>query len=35
KVVHMLQRHNIEGRSPEMIADALKDAFATFCRKTA
>lgn len=35
KVVHMLQRHHIEGRSPEMIADALKDAFETFCRKSA
>ena len=31
KVVHMIQRHHIEGRSPEMIAENLKDAFDTYC----
>lgn len=31
KVVHMIPRHHIEGRSPEMIAENLKDAFDTYC----
>ncbi len=31
KVVHMIQRHHIEGRTPEMIAENLKEAFDTFC----
>jgi putative YphP/YqiW family bacilliredoxin len=31
KVVHMVERHHIEGRTPEMIADNLKDAFNTYC----
>lgn len=31
KVVHMIQRHHIEGRSPEMIAENLKQAFDTYC----
>lgn len=31
KVVHMIPRHQIEGRSPEMIAENLKDAFDTYC----
>jgi putative YphP/YqiW family bacilliredoxin len=31
KLVHMLQRHDIEGRSPEMIAAALTGAFDTHC----
>ncbi len=31
KVVHMIQRHHIEGRSPEMIAENLKEAFDTYC----
>lgn len=35
KVVHMLQRHHIEGRSPQMIAENLKEAFETYCRKNA
>ena len=35
KVVHMLQRHHIEGRSPQMIAENLKEAIAAHCQKTA
>ena len=35
RVVHMLQRHHIEGRSPQMIAENLREAFETHCRKTA
>ena len=31
KLVHMLERHHIEGRSAEMIADNLKYAFDTYC----
>ncbi len=31
KVVHMLHRQNIEGRSAEEIAKDLKDAFNTYC----
>jgi putative YphP/YqiW family bacilliredoxin len=31
KVVYMMQRHHIEGRSPEMIAENLKDAFDALC----
>ena len=31
KVVHMIPRHHIEGRSPDMIAENLKDAFNTYC----
>jgi putative YphP/YqiW family bacilliredoxin len=31
KVVHLIPRHHIEGRSPEMIAENLKDAFNTYC----
>ena len=31
KVVHMIPRHHIEGRSPEMIAQNLKDAFDEYC----
>ncbi len=31
KVVHMVQRHHIEGRTPEMIAGNLKDAFDEYC----
>jgi len=31
KVVHMIERHNIEGRSAEMIADNLKNAFEQHC----
>lgn len=31
KLVHMLERHHIEGRSAEMIADHLKMAFDQFC----
>ncbi len=30
-LVHMLERHHIEGRSAEMIADNLKHAFDTYC----
>ncbi|MSR74844.1 MAG: BrxA/BrxB family bacilliredoxin [Planctomycetes bacterium] len=33
RLVHMLQRHDIEGRSPEMIAATLTAAFDTHCAK--
>lgn len=31
KLVHMIERHNIEGRSAQMIADNLMGAFETYC----
>lgn len=31
KLVHMIERHNIEGRSAQMIADNLITAFETHC----
>ena len=31
ELVHMLERHHIEGRSAEMIADNLKDCFNQIC----
>ncbi len=31
KLVHMIERHNIEGRSAQMIADNLMGAFNTHC----
>ena len=31
KLVHFIERHHIEGRSAEMIADNLKDCFEQFC----
>lgn len=31
KVVHMIPRHHIEGRTPQMIAENLRDAFDTYC----
>ena len=31
ELVHMIERHNIEGRSEQMIADNLKGAFAEHC----
>lgn len=31
KLVHFVERHHIEGRSAEMIADNLKAAFEEFC----
>lgn len=31
KVVHMVERHNIEGRPAQMIAANLRQAFETFC----
>jgi putative YphP/YqiW family bacilliredoxin len=31
ELVHMLERHHIEGRPAEMIADNLKDAYQEFC----
>lgn len=31
KLVHMIERHHIEGRSAQMIADHLKSAFEEFC----
>ena len=31
KLMHMIERHHIEGRSPQMIADNLKLAFEEFC----
>lgn len=32
KLVHMVQRHDIEGRVPQMIAAALTEAFEKYCR---
>ena len=31
ELVHMLERHHIEGRQAEMIADNLKEAYNEFC----
>jgi len=31
ELVHMLERHHIEGRPAELIDENLKDAFAEFC----
>jgi putative YphP/YqiW family bacilliredoxin len=31
ELVHMIERHNIEGRSAQMIADNLIDAFNKYC----
>ncbi len=31
QLVHMIERHNIEGRSAQMIADNLRDAFDKHC----
>jgi putative YphP/YqiW family bacilliredoxin len=31
ELVHFIERHNIEGRSAQMIADNLKAAYAQFC----
>ncbi len=31
KLVHFLERHHIEGRSAEMIAENLKEAFNEYC----
>lgn len=31
ELVHMLERHHIEGRPAEMIAENLKEAFDEFC----
>jgi len=31
KLMHMIERHHIEGRSADMIADNLKMAFEEFC----
>lgn len=31
ELVHMLERHHIEGRPADMIADNLKDAYDEFC----
>lgn len=31
ELVHMLERHHIEGHSPDMIADNLKSAYDEFC----
>ena len=30
-LVHFIERHHIEGRSAQMIADNLKDAFIQVC----
>lgn len=35
QLVHMLERHHIEGRSAQMIADNLAAAFSNFCTVTA
>ncbi len=32
ELVHMLERHHIEGRSAEMISDHLKEAYSTYCK---
>lgn len=31
KLVHFLERHNIEGRNADMIAEELKSAFSQYC----
>lgn len=31
ELVHMLERHHIEGRAAELIADNLKDAYNEYC----
>lgn len=31
KLVHMIERHHIEGRTAEMVADNLKAAYDEFC----
>jgi putative YphP/YqiW family bacilliredoxin len=31
ELVHMLERHHIEGRPAEMIAETLQDSYAEFC----
>lgn len=31
EIVHMLERHHIEGRPAQMIADNLKDAYNEYC----
>ena len=31
ELVHMIERHHIEGRQAEMIADNLKSAFDEYC----
>jgi putative YphP/YqiW family bacilliredoxin len=31
ELVHFIERHNIEGRSAEMIAENLQAAFDEFC----
>jgi len=31
KIVHMLERHHIEGRSPQMIAQSLAMAYEQYC----
>ena len=31
RLVHMLERHHIEGRSAQMIADNMKTAFSMYC----
>jgi putative YphP/YqiW family bacilliredoxin len=31
KLIHFIERHHIEGRSADMIADNLKDCFNNFC----
>jgi putative YphP/YqiW family bacilliredoxin len=31
KLVHFIERHHIEGRSAEMIAEHLKEVFAEYC----
>lgn len=32
KLVHMIERHHIEGRTADMIADHLSQAFAEYCQ---
>ncbi len=35
RIVHMIERHHIEGRTPQMIAQALRDAFELHCAPAA
>lgn len=35
RIIHMIERHHIEGRSPQMIAQTLRDAFERHCAPAA
>jgi putative YphP/YqiW family bacilliredoxin len=32
KLVHLLERHHIEGRSAQMISENLKNAYSSYCK---